>query len=131
MKITNDLTDDALLTMIGARLARLRLSKNLTQKQLADQAGLGVRTVQRLEQGASATQLSGLLRVCRVLGVLERFDVLVPEERPSPMQQLKLQGKNASAPAAQKQPPPQNHGHGANSHDCKSQQKSSKKCGRR
>jgi transcriptional regulator with XRE-family HTH domain len=93
MKIASSITDDALLKVIGERLARLRLTKNLTQEQLAEQAGLGVRTVQRLELGAAATQLSGFVRVCRVLGLVERFDALIPEEAASPIAQLKLQGR--------------------------------------
>ncbi|MDB6077450.1 MAG: family transcriptional regulator [Akkermansiaceae bacterium] len=93
MKITPDLTDEVLLKLIGERLARRRLTRNLTQEQLAEQAGLGLRTVQRLEVGAAATQLSGFVRICRVLGLLERFDTLIPEEAASPIAQLKLQGR--------------------------------------
>ncbi len=93
MKIASSMTDEALFKLIGGRLAQLRLTKNLTQEQLAEQAGLGLRTVQRLELGAAATQLSGLVRVCRVLGLVERFDTLIPEEVASPMAQLKQQGR--------------------------------------
>lgn len=93
MKIQSKITSEALLKLIGERLARLRLSKNLTQKQLAEQAGLGLRTVQRLELGLAATQLSGFVRVCQVLGLVERFDVLIPEEPASPIAQLKLQSR--------------------------------------
>jgi transcriptional regulator with XRE-family HTH domain len=93
MKITPNITDGALLSLIGERLARLRLARNLTQGQLAEQAGLGLRTVQRLELGAAATQLSGFVRVCRVLDLVERFETLIPEESASPMAQLKQQGR--------------------------------------
>ena len=91
MKIDSKLTDPVLLALIGERLADLRLARNLTQQQLAEQAGLGLRTVQRLEQGLAATQLSGFVRVCRVLGLVERFEQLLPEPPASPMAQLKLQ----------------------------------------
>jgi transcriptional regulator with XRE-family HTH domain len=91
MKMKSHITDEALLKRIGERLARLRLSRNLTQQQLAEQAGLGLRTLQRLELGAAATQLSGFTRVCRVLGLLEQLETLVPEEVASPMAQLKRQ----------------------------------------
>jgi len=87
------MTDEALLKLIGERLARLRLTQNLTQQQVAEQAGLGLRTVQRLELGAAATQLSGFARVCRVLGLLERFETLIPEEAASPLAQLKRQDR--------------------------------------
>ena len=93
MKIDGKLTDSVLLSLIGQRLVQLRLARNLTQQQLAEQAGLGLRTVQRLEQGAAATQLSGFLRVCRVLGIVEGFDLLLPEIAPGPLEQLKLQGR--------------------------------------
>jgi transcriptional regulator with XRE-family HTH domain len=89
MRIDSTLSEEALLTLIGQRLAALRLARNLTQSQVAEQAGLGVRTVQRLESGEAATHLSGFLRVCRVLGLLEQMDVLVPEPPVSPMAQLK------------------------------------------
>jgi len=93
MKITKQATDDAVLAELGGRLARIRLGRNLTQAQLANEAGVAKRTVERLEAGAVATQLSGFIRVCRVLDLLERFDTLVPEPVPSPVAQLKLQGR--------------------------------------
>ena len=83
--------DDPLLTALGARLAGIRIARNMTQAQLAAEAGLGLRTIQRLEQGAAATQLSGFLRVCRVLGLLDQLDALIPEPAASPIAQLKLQ----------------------------------------
>lgn len=91
MKMDQKLTDEALLKLIGKRLAAIRLARNLTQQQLAEQAGLGLRTVQRLELGAAATQLSGFLRVCRVLDLVEHLETLIPEPAASPMAQLKAQ----------------------------------------
>jgi transcriptional regulator with XRE-family HTH domain len=82
--------DSALLITLGARLAGIRLASNMTQADLATEAGLGLRTIQRLEQGAAATHLSGFLRVCRVLGVIEQLDTLIPEPAISPIAQLKL-----------------------------------------
>lgn len=93
MKTNQILADEQLLSLFGERLAGLRLARNLTQKQLAEQAGVGLSTVQRLESGAAATQLSGFLRVCRALGVLERLERLLPEPGPSPIEELKRQGQ--------------------------------------
>lgn len=73
-------------------MASARLARNLTQAALAEQAGVSKRTVERLESGAVATQLSGFLRVCRVLGLVEDFGSLIPEAVASPMEQLKRQG---------------------------------------
>ena len=90
MHFTYQNSDDTLLQEIGRRIADARLARNMTQAELAERAGMGVRTVQRLELGAAATHLSGFLRVCRVLGFLERLDALIPAEQVSPIALLKL-----------------------------------------
>ena len=92
MNINAQLNDDVILESLGERIAAIRLSLNLTQEELAEEAGLGVRTLQRLESGESATRLSGFLRVCRVLGLLENLDTFVPEPPQSPMELLKYRG---------------------------------------
>lgn len=93
MKIDSKMTDKALLRLVGERLSGLRLGRNLTQQQLAEQAGLGLRTVQRLELGESATQLSGFIRVCRVLGLVENLETFIPQPVVSTMAQLKRAGR--------------------------------------
>jgi transcriptional regulator with XRE-family HTH domain len=93
MEITKQATDAVILAELGGRFARIRLERNLTHAQLATQAGVSKSTVERLESGAVATQLSSFIRICRVLDVIERFDLLLPEPLPSPVAQLKLGGK--------------------------------------
>jgi transcriptional regulator with XRE-family HTH domain len=93
MKITNQSTDEALFTELGSRLAQARLERNLTQAQLATQAGISKRTLERMESGATAMQLSAFIRVCRKLSLLDRFELLLPESVPSPIAQLKLGGR--------------------------------------
>ena len=91
MKITDQLPDEALLQELGHRLTAARLAQNLTQAALAERAGVAKRTVERLESGAVATQLSGFLRVCRALALIDGLETLVPEAAASPMAQLKLE----------------------------------------
>lgn len=93
MKIVNSLADDAILQELGRRLAAVRLNLNLTQAALAEQAGVSKRTIERLESGQVATQLSGFVRVCRALNLLERLDLLLPEISASPIETLKLHGR--------------------------------------
>ena len=92
MKISNQSTDLLIVRELGDRLTRLRLERNLTQAALAEQAGISKRTVERMEAGGP-TQLVNLVRVCRALDLLERFEALIPEPLISPVAQLKLQGK--------------------------------------
>jgi transcriptional regulator with XRE-family HTH domain len=102
MKISNENTDTAVLRELGSRLRRARLERNLSQSQLAEEAGVGRVTVQRIEEGESAS-MTKLIRVLRTLGLLEDLDQLVPEPRPSPIEQLRRQGRQrqrARAPRA-------------------------------
>ncbi len=92
MKISPHLTDDAVLAELGARVRRERLQRNQTQQQLAEEAGVSKRTLERLEAGES-TQLSSFVRIARALGLLERFEALLPEPLPSPIERLELGGK--------------------------------------
>ena len=85
-------TDDAVLEEFGRRLARRRLNLQLTQAKLAEQAGVSKRTVERMESGAAAQTLS-LIRILRVLDLLQGLDQLIPETGPRPMDLLKLKGK--------------------------------------
>jgi transcriptional regulator with XRE-family HTH domain len=106
MKITAQLTDDAVLRELGTRIARLRLDQNLTQAELAELAGVGKRTIERLEAGQVAAHLSGFVRVCRVLGIMDRFEAFLPEPAPSPMAQLRLQGRARRRATGRRAAPP-------------------------
>lgn len=92
MRIETQLSDEAVLAELGSRLARTRLERNLTQADLGFEAGVGVATVRRLEDGASV-RLASLIRVLRVLGLLDTLDVLVPDPVPSPVERLRLRGR--------------------------------------
>ena len=106
MKISDQLIDEEILHALGARLVRIRLERNLTQAELATQAGVSKRTLERMEAGG-ATQLVNLLRVCRALGLVAGFDALIPAPVPSPVAQLKLRGKQRKRASSVKPPQPQ------------------------
>ncbi len=92
MKIDKLLSDDAILAEMGQRLSRYRLDRQITQAQLARQAGVSKRTVERVEAGAS-TQLSSLLRILRVLDLLPNLNHAIPEVEPRPLDLLARKGK--------------------------------------
>jgi transcriptional regulator with XRE-family HTH domain len=93
MQILSSNTEQAVLREIGARIERLRLERNWTQSFLSEQAGVGVRTLQRLESGEVSSQLSSLIRILRVLELQDRWDLLIPAPTPSPVELVKMQGK--------------------------------------
>ena len=102
MKISKLLSDEAILKEIGQRIARRRLDLQLTQAAVAEQAGVGKRTLERIEAGASA-QLSSLVRIFRVLDLLPGLELLMPESQPSPMELLKHKGKQRQRAPSQPQ----------------------------
>ena len=92
MKISNLISDDAVLSEIGKRVARRRLDLQFTQAEVAEQAGVAKRTLERIEAGASA-QMSSIIRVFRVLDLMFGLDRLIPDPGLRPMDLLKRKGK--------------------------------------
>lgn len=84
MKLSSTLTDAAILSELGQRLSQARLNSGLTQAELAEQAGVSKRTLERVEAGAS-TQLVTLIRLLRVLDLVTGLDQLIPQDSLSPM----------------------------------------------
>lgn len=87
-----ELSDTAILEKLGVRMKARRISIGLKQQELAKESGVGVSTITKIEGGQSVA-FSLLISVIRTLGLLENLDLLVPEQKPSPMELLKTQGK--------------------------------------
>ena len=85
------LSDIGIEEELGERLKALRLSKNITQKELADRTTLSLNSIKALESGRS--KISTLVAVLRELGALDQLDNFIPQITISPMQLAKTQGK--------------------------------------
>lgn len=92
MRIDFRLTDTAVLEELGLRIRQTRLSRNLTQSRVADEAGVSPPTVNKLEHG-KPVQLITLVRTMRVLGLLDGLEAAIPEPSPSPIDQLRRRGR--------------------------------------
>jgi transcriptional regulator with XRE-family HTH domain len=109
MRIESQLTDEAVLSELGSRLAHARLQQNLSQRALGESAGVDRLTIQQLEAGGAVKVIS-LIRVLRALGLLDTLEQLVPEPGPSPIEQLELRGRrrrraSGSRTAGRPEPP--------------------------
>lgn len=93
MKITPELTDTAVLIELGARLERARLDRNISQEDLATEAGVSRMTVVRAEAGAPV-KTTMLVRLLRALTLADRLDLLVPEAVPGPIELLERRGRS-------------------------------------
>ena len=84
MKYNIAMTEDEALRESGRRLSQIRLSRNLTQAELAQRAGVSKRTLERLEMGAVGVRIDAFFAVCGALGLTVGFEALLPEVQLSP-----------------------------------------------
>lgn len=69
---------------IAQRLNQYRIHLELTQQELADEAGISVPTLSRLLNGKGAT-LDTFLRVLKAMNLVEAMAAYIPEPRNSPL----------------------------------------------
>ena len=58
-------------TIIGERIKQARLSKKMTQENLAEEMDVSVAFLSRIERGSSFVSLKRLSQICSILGVTE------------------------------------------------------------
>jgi transcriptional regulator with XRE-family HTH domain len=92
MELVNNLSDQAVLEEVGQRIARHRIDAGLTQADLSREAGIGKRTLERVESGATA-QFSTIIRILRVLELLPALEQILPQLEPGPIDILARKGK--------------------------------------
>lgn len=85
MKIRQTTRTPAILNELGDRIERLRLQKNQPLANLAEAAGVGTATLQRLESGKSVN-LTTLIQVLRALNRLGDVDNIVSDVEFSPFE---------------------------------------------
>jgi putative transcriptional regulator len=74
------------------RLESIRLSRNMTQAQLAGEAGVSLRTIGRLEKGEGVS-LDTFVRVLAALGVQSSLEALLPDPSVRPIERVGIGGK--------------------------------------
>lgn len=96
------LTPEAdILKEIGRRLAVLRKQQGFSQTRLAEEAGIGVATLRRIE-GGQDSQMESWLKILKALDWISSIDALLPEQIKSPMAEVraaKKGGKKNTPPA--------------------------------
>ncbi len=98
MKITNTTPHLSTLEELGRRLALTRKQQGYTQARLAEEAGLGVITIVRIENGQDA-QFSSWIKIFGVLDKTPVIDALLPEQILSPMSEVQKQSRRSGKKA--------------------------------
>lgn len=94
--ITPHLSNKQILELLGERIRAARLNQNLTQQQLAAQAGISESMLRLAEKGKKSLGLLNLIAILRALSQLSQLDTFLPE--PAPRPEAFLAQKNKPAP---------------------------------
>lgn len=81
-------TPEELQAVLGERLRRLRLDRNLDQRSTAEKAGISEKALRNLEGGRGST-VETLLRVLKALDHLQGIEMLAPEVGVNPLELLR------------------------------------------
>lgn len=81
-------TPEELQTVLGERLRRLRLNRNLDQRTTAEKAGISEKALRNLEGGHGST-VATLMRVLKALEYLQGIEILAPEISVNPLDLLR------------------------------------------
>ena len=88
----NFLSDEEVIQEITQRVKQRRLNLNITQEALSEKAGVHVQTIKNFESGKTTTLLT-FIQILRAFGDLNSLDTFLPDPGISPVQLLKLKGK--------------------------------------
>ncbi len=80
-------TSNQIEAALCKRLESIRLSRNITQAQLAGEAGVSPRTIGRLEKGQGVS-LDTFIRVMKALGVQQSLEALLPDPTVRPIERV-------------------------------------------
>lgn len=84
-------TSDQIETALCKRLESIRLSRNITQAQLAEEAGVSPRTIGRLEKGQGVS-MDTFIRTMMALSIQQNLETLLPDPTVRPIERV---GMNA------------------------------------
>jgi len=87
MKIDYLTPEATILTELGRRLAHIRKQQGFSQTRLAEEAGIGVATLRRIEAGQDS-QMETWLKVMKSLRMTASIDAFLPESFKSPMAEV-------------------------------------------
>jgi len=97
-------TSPQIETALCRRLASIRLMRNMTQAELARQAGVSTGTLNRLEKGEGVS-LDTFIRVMTALEIQSNLAVLLPDTDVRPIERIRHAGKERQRARPSRKPP--------------------------
>ena len=84
-------SSEVIISALCKRLDEIRLSRNLSQAELAAEAGVSRRTMNRLADGQSIS-LDSFLRIMQALNLADHLAALLPDPAVRPVERVRLDG---------------------------------------
>ena len=69
LKIPKNQDYDFDYSILGKNIRKQRIKKGYTQEKLADELGISLKYISRIESGASGIKISTLAEICKLLNV--------------------------------------------------------------
>lgn len=88
MRINQLSPETEILKELARRLARVRKVRGYSQSRLAEEAGIGVATLRRIESGQDS-QLATWLKLLKALDMAAAIDGILPVDFRSPMAEVR------------------------------------------
>jgi transcriptional regulator with XRE-family HTH domain len=87
---------DQIESALTERLENIRLERNITQAQLAQEAGVTLRTIRRLEKGQGVS-CDTFIRVLIALRLQQNLQILLPDPAIRPIERIRTGGERQRA----------------------------------
>ncbi|MBN2653131.1 MAG: helix-turn-helix domain-containing protein [Spirochaetales bacterium] len=85
-------TSQQIESHLARQIEEIRISRNITQQQLADEAGISLRTLGRLAKGEGVS-LDTFLRIIIALNLQDNLKTMLPDPSIRPMERISNKGK--------------------------------------
>ena len=90
-----EFSEPDIIAILGERFREYRLNCQMTQKELAQHAGVSSKTLSAFESGKSSNiTMQNFLSLLRGIGMLDRIEEVLPELPPSPYESERKKRNN-------------------------------------
>ena len=94
----------AIAAALCKRLEEIRLSKNISQAEVAREAGISRSTVTRIADGQSIS-LDSFIRVAKALGLADHLAAFLPDPEVRPVELVSHEGQHRRRASGKRKPP--------------------------
>jgi transcriptional regulator with XRE-family HTH domain len=96
-------SSQAILEALFDRLEEIRLSRNISQADLAAEAGVSRSTITRLARGENIS-VDSFVRILQALGLTDNLAALLPDPRIRPVERVRLAGSERIRASSRRKP---------------------------